>query len=138
MLRDLLHKRVFIMDAITPRSMASGRHGNNIDALGKMNQVTGIHGKVFLSSAVQAIPNLLNRSQRSCRLMVHDGEAHAVPWCARFWDGMLTENAVSMLCRVKGAVIQAGHEKNVGDQLAKAHDVLVSFERPALVWCPHR
>jgi hypothetical protein len=70
--------------------------------------------------------------------MVHDGEAHAVPWCERFWDGMLTENAVSMLCRVKGAVIQAGHEKNVGDQLAKAHAVLVSFERPALVWCPHR
>ena len=70
--------------------------------------------------------------------MVHDGEAHAVPWRERFWDGMLTETAVSMLRYIKGAVIQAGHEKDVGDQLAEAHDVLLSFECPALVWCPHR
>jgi hypothetical protein len=56
MLRDLFHKRIFIMDAVTARSMASFRHGNNIDTLGEVDEVTSIHGKVFLSSAVQAIP----------------------------------------------------------------------------------
>src|SRR5882724_3988277 len=138
MLRDLLHKRIFIMDAVTARSMASFRHGNHIDTLGEVDEVTSIHGKVFLSSTVPAILVPLNRSQRSCRLMVHDGGARAVPWRERFCDGRLIENAGSMLRRVKGAVIQAGHAKGVADQLAKAHDVLVSFERPALVWCPHR
>ena len=43
-----------------------------------------------------------------------------------------------MLRRVKGAVIQAGYQKNVDAQLAKTYDVLVSCERPALVWCSHR
>jgi hypothetical protein len=138
MLRNLLHKRIFIMDAVTARSMASFRHGNNIDALGEVDEVTSIHGKVFLSSAVQAIPVLLNKSQRSCRLMVHDDEAQAVPWRERFCDGMPTENAGSMLRRVEGTVIWAGQANDVGDQLAKTYDVLVSFERRALVWCPHR
>jgi hypothetical protein len=70
--------------------------------------------------------------------MVHDDEAHAVPWRERFCDGMPTENAGSMLRRVEGTVIQAGQANDVGDQLAKTYDVLVSFGRRALVWWPHR
>jgi hypothetical protein len=55
MLRDLLHKCVFIIDAVAVGSTASSRHGQDIDALGEVNQVTSIHGQVFLSSAGQPI-----------------------------------------------------------------------------------
>jgi hypothetical protein len=81
MLCDLLYKRFFIMDAVVARSMASGRHGDQVNALSEVDQVTSIHGKVFLSSALQSssILILLSRIEASCGLIVSDGGAHAVP-----------------------------------------------------------